>query len=152
MRNFVFFSVILLTSLSVSAQTKSVPVKKTHGPEIQFSATSHNFGNIDEGSKAKYDFEFTNTGDTNLILIDVQAVCGCTVPTWPRQPIKPGEKSKISVVFNSAGRAGEKFHKSITVTTNMKQDNVKIIFIEGFVGPKISPENQTIPYRINQNQ
>ena len=121
------------------------------GAVIQFSETSHDFGTIDEGTRATYEFEFSNTGDSNLILNNVQASCGCTVPTWPRQPIKPGEKNKITVVYNSAGRPGD-FHKSITVTTNMKQDGVKTLFIQGKVTAKpVEPPQPVSPVKINQN-
>ena len=151
MRHLVLISLILIASFATNAQTKSQPVKKTHGPDIQFVATSHDFGTIDEGIKVVYDFEFTSTGDSSLILLNVQASCGCTVPTWPRKPIKPGEKGKISVAFNSAGRAGENFHKSITVTTNQNQDNVKIIYIRGLVARKSDSQQQNAPEKTNQN-
>jgi hypothetical protein len=153
MKNLILLSVILVTTLTLSAQTPNTPPMPGRGAVIQFPETSHEFGTIDEGTRASYEFEFSNTGDSILLLTDVRASCGCTVPTWPHQPIKPGEKAKISVVYNSAGHGGENFHKSITVTTNMKQDNVKILYIKGQVTPKAATPNpqQTSPVKINQN-
>ena len=153
MKNLMFFLVILLTSLVLNAQNQSTAtVKPVKGSCIQFAEKSHDFGTIDEGVKVSYDFEFTNIGDSNLILNYVQASCGCTVPTWPRKPIKHGEKGKITVVYNSANRGGENFHQSITVTTNMEQDYVKIIYIKGLVARSTSPvPEQTAPVKTNQN-
>jgi hypothetical protein len=161
MKKFILLSVILVTTLALSAQTQTTTTTTTtttpplngRGAVIQFPETSHDFGTIDEGTRASYEFEFSNSGDSNLILTDVRASCGCTVPTWPHQPIKPGEKAKITVVYNSTGHGGENFHKSITVTTNMRQDNVKILYIQGKVTPKAPVPNpqQTSPVKINQN-
>ena len=151
MKKLIFLSFIVFLSLgNIFAQSQTTPAKSVKGSDILFPEMSHDFGTIDEGTRASYEFEFTNTGDSNLILINVQASCGCTVPTWPKQPIKPGQKDKISVVYNSAGRPGE-FHKSITVTTNMKQDNVKIIYIKGTVTPKATPipEQAAPPVKTN---
>lgn len=121
------------------------------GAVIKFPTTSHDFGTVDEGVRATFEFEFTNIGDSDLILTNVQASCGCTVPTWPRQPIKPGQKDKITVVYNSSGRPGD-FHKSITVTSNMKLDGVKTLFIQGKVNPKPVETPQPVsPVKINQN-
>lgn len=133
-----FIMFLLFGSIIAQNQTKPAKPLKGRGAVIEFNGTSHDFGPIDEGVMATHEFEFTNTGDSNLLLLNVQASCGCTTPSWPKQPIKPGQKEKISVVYNSNGRPGE-FHKSITVTTNMKLDNVKIIYIKGQVIPKPTP-------------
>lgn len=149
MKKLIVLTFVVLSTFALSAQKQSYTtrdVKPLKGPIIQFKESNHDFGTIDEGIKATYEFEFTNKGDSDLLLMTVQASCGCTVPTWPRKPIKPGEKGIISVVFNSSGRAGENFHKSITVSTNMLQDNVRIIYIKGIVARKITPEpDQTTP-------
>lgn len=152
MKNLVSFSIILFSVLVFSAQSQTTPAKAVKGSVIQFAEKSHDFGTIDEGIKVSCDFEFTNTGDSDLVLLNVQASCGCTVPTWPRKPIKPGDKGKITVVYNSARRAGETFHQSITVTSNMLQDNVKVIYIKGQVAYKTTPAlQQTAPAKVIQN-
>jgi hypothetical protein len=84
---------------------------------FKFEKDSYDFGQIAEGEKVSYDFIFTNVGKSPLIIADAQATCGCTVPEYPRTPIAPGEKGKISVVFSSAGRSGMQ-SKIVTVTAN----------------------------------
>lgn len=152
MKKLILFTVVLVSTLALSAQSqKTTPPLPGRGSIIVFPETSHDFGTIEEGTRATYEFEFTNTGDSNLILTNVQASCGCTVPTWPRQPIKPGQKDKITVVYNSAGRPGI-FSKTISVTTNIRQDGVKVLSIKGTVNPKPVENPQPVsPVKINQN-
>ncbi|WEA00314.1 DUF1573 domain-containing protein [Mucilaginibacter sp. SJ] len=86
-------------------------------PVAKFEKESHDFGKIKEGDKVSYDFKFTNTGKSPLIITNARATCGCTTPTWPKAPVKPGESGVISVTFNSAGKSGLQ-DKQITVTAN----------------------------------
>ena len=79
-------------------------------------------------------FEFTNTGNANLVIIDVTAQCGCTRPEFPKQPIAPGKSGKIKVTYNPAGRPGA-FDKTVTVKTNGSPSNVRLK-IKGAVTPK----------------
>lgn len=104
------------------------------GPQMEFKFTEHNFGEIPEGPKASVDFVFTNTGNKPLILTDVKASCGCTTPDWPKEPILPGQTSKIKVEYNTQGRPGE-FTKSVTITSNMEDGQPKMIYIKGKVIP-----------------
>ena len=153
MRKIILLTVVILSAFAITAQCQTKPAK---GSVIKFTEMGHDFGTINEGTMATHEFEFTNTGDSNLILINVQQSCGCTTPTWPHQPIKPGQKEKITVVYNSNGRPGQ-FNKSVTVTTNMKEDNIKIITIQGQVTPKptpppvTAPADQSAPIKIIQN-
>jgi ABC-type Fe3+-hydroxamate transport system substrate-binding protein len=98
------------TSAGSAAQAANAPVAK-------FEKESHDFGKIAEGDKVSYDFKFTNTGKSPLIITNARATCGCTTPTWPKTPIKPGESGIIGVTFNSAGKSGLQ-DKQITVTAN----------------------------------
>jgi hypothetical protein len=149
---FLFIAVIAL-AFSIKAQNQTTtPANDEIGPIIKFDETSHDFGTIEDGTRATHEFEFINTGDKDLVLQDVKASCGCTAPTWPREPIKPGSKGKIVVVFNSTGFGGNNFHKSVTVTTNMKADNVKILYIKGSVTRKPMPEAPPqSPVKIDQH-
>lgn len=88
-----------------------------NAPVAKFEKESHDFGKIKEGDKVSYDFKFTNTGKSPLIITNARATCGCTTPTWPKAPVKPGESGVISVTFNSAGKSGLQ-DKQITVTAN----------------------------------
>jgi archaellum component FlaF (FlaF/FlaG flagellin family) len=103
-------------------------------PVMKFDNEMHDFGKISPGDKVTYDFKFTNTGKSPLIITDAIATCGCTKPEWPRTPIKPGENGVINVTFNSAGKMGLQ-DKMITITanTNPAQGRVHLI---GEIVPK----------------
>lgn len=86
-------------------------------PKFSFNEETHDFGEIEEGTVAKHDFVFKNTGDAPLIITNAAGSCGCTVPEWPREPIAPGEEGTIHVEFNSQGRAGNQ-QKQVTLSAN----------------------------------
>jgi hypothetical protein len=87
--------------------------------EIRFDKTEHNLGRILQGEKVGYNFTFTNDGDASLVILDASASCGCTVPKYPKEPIAPGEKGSVEVVFDSSGRMGQQ-SKTVTLKTNGK--------------------------------
>ena len=97
-------------------------------PVMKFEKEMHDFGKIKQGDKVTYDFKFTNTGKSPLIIKDAIASCGCTKPEWPTTPIKPGESGAIKVTFNSASKMGLQ-DKQITITanTNPAQNLVHLI-------------------------
>ena len=84
---------------------------------IEFPEEIFNFGNIQEGDKVKHDFRFINTGKHPLVIQGAKSSCGCTVPSFNKEPIMAGKEGVISVLFNSEGKGGEQ-HKSIRVTAN----------------------------------
>jgi len=123
---------MLLTSCS-SNQTKAsaagnVSTNTADAPTMKFEKETHDFGKIKRGDKVTYDFKFTNTGKSPLIITDATATCGCTKPEWPKTPVKPGEAGTIHVTFDSAGKMGLQ-DKQITVTanTNPSQNRVHLI-------------------------
>lgn len=104
-------------------------------PDAKFTKKEHNFGTIKEemGSVATQ-FEFTNTGKSPLIIQRVSASCGCTTPSYTREPILPGKKGKIDVKYSTIARPGS-FNKTITVYTNVP-DTVYVLSIKGNVTPR----------------
>ena len=99
--------------------------------EIKFEKTSHNFGTFPESSpKVTCTFKFTNTGYNLLVIHQAIASCGCTVPKYSKEPIKPGESGEITVTYNGAGKFPGHFKKSITIRTNAKQEIVRL-YVEG---------------------
>lgn len=82
---------------------------------ITFEHKEHDFGVVEEGKVASFNFVFKNSGSQPITLKDVKASCGCTTPNWPKEAIQPGKSSQIEVQYNSQGRPGP-FSKSITVT------------------------------------
>jgi len=86
-------------------------------PEIKFEEEEFDFGKITQGEIVSHAFTFKNTGNQNLVISGASGSCGCTVPQWPKEPIKAGETNKINVVFNSEGKSGIQ-DKTITIVTN----------------------------------
>ncbi|SNR31622.1 DUF1573 domain-containing protein [Lutibacter flavus] len=87
---------------------------------IEFDKTEYDFGEVTEGDLVEGSFEVTNTGKVDLIITSAKATCGCTVPDWPKEAIKPGESGEIKFTFNSRGRVGKQ-SKSITLKTNTEK-------------------------------
>lgn len=128
---------LFFMSNSAMAQTsaKKAPVKaeteKNMKPSaITWKENSHDFGNIEKGKPASYDFTFTNTTDQTVLITNVKASCGCTATNYTKTPIKPGEKGSITATYNAA-RPGS-FNKQVTVTTNDSDVN-KVLTIKGKV-------------------
>ena len=121
--------------------TKTTSTESTNPPSdpqtttsIKFTKDVFEFGKIKQGDNVSYAFMFKNTGNLPLIISNATATCGCTVPNWPKEPIKPGAIGKIDVVFNSTGRKGLQ-DKIITVTANTNPAENKVHLI-GEVLPK----------------
>ena len=92
--------------------------------EITFKTTEHDFGYIKEdGGSVSCEFEFTNTGNKPLLIIDAVPSCGCTRPEYPKRPIAPGDTGIIKVEYQPLGRTGA-FKKDIRVNTNGKEKKV----------------------------
>lgn len=96
--------------------------------EISFEKPTAEFGDIKQGQVVNATFKFKNTGKAPLVLSNVTATCGCTIPSWPKEPIAPGKSSEITATFNSAGKMGQQ-NKVITIISNAKtsQSQVSIV-------------------------
>jgi hypothetical protein len=94
-------------------------------------SVEYNFGTIKQGDVVNHEFTFVNVGKEPLVITESHGSCGCTVPQWPKEPIKKGEKGTIKVTFNSAGKLGLQ-DKTVTITSNAKS-NPKVIHIKGTV-------------------
>ena len=148
----IFIGVLLI---SYSFAQKNGTEKKVIGPRIEFDNVSHNFGEMTEGEVVTHIYKFTNTGDKPLLLKNVRPSCGCTASNWSREPVMPNETGEITAKFNSNGYGGRNFQKSITVTTNMLTNNVKVIYFKGFVNKReqTRPKKPTqSPVRLNNNK
>lgn len=87
-------------------------------PVITFAVKEYDFGKINEADgNATHVFEFVNKGNAPLVINGAKASCGCTTPTWSKEPVAPGKKGNITVVYAAPGRIGV-FNKTITVNSN----------------------------------
>ena len=99
--------------------------------KFEFMQESYDFGLVNEGDQATFTFKFKNIGNQPILLSSVRASCGCTTPSWSKDPVLPGKTGEITASFNSAGRPGV-FHKSITISSNALE-NTKVLNIKGVV-------------------
>jgi hypothetical protein len=123
--------------------------KKVKTPEITFEKLVHDYGEIYQGENGECEFVFKNTGKAELILTNCRSSCGCTVPSWPKDPIPPGKKAVIKVKYNTQ-RIGQ-INKTITVESNAVNDRV-VLKISGNVNPKpteAAPENNSGAPKVN---
>lgn len=103
---------------------------------IFFKEEVKDFGNVNVNSKNKHSFEFINNGSEPLKISNAKGSCGCTVPQWPKEPIMPGQKGKIDVVFTpNKKQAGNPQQKTVTITANTQPVNT-VLNIKAFVNPE----------------
>jgi len=119
MKKFILIAVIGFIGMTAYGQAK-----------IEFKAETVDYGEIQKGADGLRVFEFTNTGDTPLVITDVKSSCGCTVPEKPKDPIAPGASGTIKVKYDT-NRLGP-IRKTITVYSNAAEP-VKAIKIKGTV-------------------
>jgi hypothetical protein len=133
MKKTALLMIALLAAVLVSAQVPSADQKKEPQAHIQFVSLTHDFGTITVNSNATCEFTFTNTGEVPLILTNVRASCGCTVPDWPKDPILPGEKGVIKVRYTTVTHPNV-INKSIVVNSNA--DNKQVVLrLKGEIVP-----------------
>jgi len=106
----------------------------TDSPKMQFESLEMDYGTIDQGSEPLRVFKFTNTGAAPLVITNAKGSCGCTVPSYPKTPIMPGEESAIEVRYDT-NRVGP-FTKRVTLTTNENGENTVVLTIKGKVNKK----------------
>lgn len=116
-----------------NAKFRDIEIKKGVAT-IAFDATEFNFGTVNEGDIVETTFKVTNSGETDLVITDAQPSCGCTVPVWPKEAIKPGETKDIFIKFDTSGKPNRQL-KTITLTTNTESGR-QILSLKGSVIPK----------------
>lgn len=90
----------------------------SNAPVMTFDKTIHDFGNIQEGERVETIFTFTNTGKSDLVIVDARGSCGCTVPEYPKNsPIAPGATGSIRVSFDSSNKPNLQ-QKTVTISAN----------------------------------
>lgn len=92
---------------------------------ISFEKKKHDFGEIQEGDVVTETFSFQNSGQEPLIIANAKGSCGCTVPSWPKEPIPPGESGEIDVKYNSSNKKGNE-RKTVTLTANTEPKQTRL--------------------------
>jgi hypothetical protein len=111
-------SILLVVIASCSS---SVTNNDAH---IHFENEHHNFSALSYKHGAEYAFQFSNPGNTPLIIFDVKTSCGCTVPKWPKKPVKPNKTGEIRIKYDAASPGV--FYKTIQVYYNGKDSPQKL--------------------------
>jgi len=101
------------------------------GPEIEFEKVVHDYGDVPYNGNGECEFRFTNTGTEPLLVQKPKSSCGCTIPSWPNEPILPGESDVIKVTYRT-NRAGN-INKTVTVTSNAVKNSTVVLRIKGRV-------------------
>jgi hypothetical protein len=109
----------------LNASDAASPVQLEQQAVMDFDKKVHDFQKIFSGEKVSYSFKFTNTGKAPLLISAVKSGCGCTVGDYTKDPVKPGDQGKITVVFNSSGRKGFQ-SQSVSVLNNSVESPVTL--------------------------
>ena len=144
MKNLLFSAALGLISMTAFAQPEAMPVGGK-GAMISVDKDAHDYGNIKQGANGTSEFTVTNTGDQPLIITNCQGSCGCTVPKCEKAPIKPGEKSVITVKYDT-NRVGP-INKSVTISSNAVNTPSKIVTIKGTVEANAAATSPTSPVK-----
>ena len=115
------------------ADTVKADTPKVDGAGMLFENETIDYGTIPHNADGKREFVFVNNGTKPLIITNATGSCGCTVPTYPKEPIAPGAKAVIGVKY-ATDRVGA-FTKTVTVTSNAEGQPTKVLTIKGTVLP-----------------
>lgn len=116
---------LLFGASTLTAQTA------VRGPKMQFDTMTIDFGTVGKGSDPVRRLKFTNLGNEVLIIKTAKGSCGCTVPTFPKEPILPGESDFVEVRYDTQ-RVGI-FNKEVIFMTNEALEEPLKIIVKGEV-------------------
>jgi hypothetical protein len=149
-KNIILFALLITTTCLVSCANGNASTKvnkenldnaKYRDTEIEKGVATisldkreYDFGSVNEGDIVETVFKVTNSGDTDLVITDAKVTCGCTVPVWPKEAIKPGETKDVKVRFNTSGKSNRQ-QKNITLITNTLSGR-EVLTLKGMVTPK----------------
>ena len=136
MKKLFFLTVFMVVAQICLAQVAASPGQ----PATEFAIAAidsqvFDFGKIKQGVPATHEFSFVNKGKVPMIITNAQPSCGCTIPSWTKDPIPPGGQGFVKATFNAAGVGA--FDKTVTVTANV-ETGVVMLRIRGEV---VAPNN-----------
>ena len=106
-------------------QISNAQVLNVH-ENIVFDKSIHDFGIISESNgKTSAYFTFTNISNEPLVINNVLASCGCTMPEWTKNPIPPGGTGVIKATYDPVGRVAP-FDRLLTVNCNIKPYQIEL--------------------------
>ncbi|HEV7346766.1 DUF1573 domain-containing protein [Telluribacter sp.] len=121
MKKFFSVLVVLLSVATFSFAQKGV---------MKFKEETHSFSKIEQGKPVTHEFTFTNTGTDPIVISNVSASCGCTTPSYTKDPVLPGKTGSIKATYNAAAMGA--FNKSVTVFSNAESPTITL-FLKGEV-------------------
>lgn len=141
MKKTIILAMAMLLAGGIQAQTQkqkvstsevtTAPSKAENYAEITFDTLHHDFGKFSKNEPiVKCSFKFKNTGTAPLVIHQAFASCGCTVPSYTKEPIKAGESGVIEITYNGTDKFPGHFHKTVTVRSNAINEVVRLA-IEG---------------------
>lgn len=139
---------IFFFALSAITFAQEAPATETQTQEVEtakakfeFETTTIDYGTIEQGSDPYRYFKFTNTGVEPAVITHAKGSCGCTVPTWPKEPVLPGQSAEIKVRYDTK-RVGP-FTKRVTLSTDYSDEKI-VLTIKGKVDKKAA-EPEGVP-------
>ncbi len=128
--------------IGILATAQEVSIKNLNQAKIEFETEIIDYGTIKQNANGIREFNFTNVGNAPLIISNVQKSCGCTVPTWPKEPIKSGERSTIKVKY-ATDRIGI-INKSVTIVSNAERSSILLQIKGKVIATQTTPLAQEI--------
>ena len=131
MKKLLLLPLLAMSVLTAKAQAPTTSgVERPNGPVMKFEELDYNFGTIKQGESVTHIFKFSNDGKEPLIINTAVGSCGCTVPEYPKEPIRPNGNGEIKVTFNSTGKSGPQ-DKTVTITYDT--DKTIVLHMRGTV-------------------
>jgi hypothetical protein len=110
------------------AQRLDAAMDSANVTQIQWlDSVEQKLGKVKEGEQVAVSWRFRNVGNKNLVIGNVSAGCGCTIPETPKEPIEPGNEGVIKAIFNSNNQTGSQ-HKNVMVMANTNPNSHALSF------------------------
>ncbi len=106
--------------------------------KMEFEKNEHDFGIISQEKNVEYTFKFKNTGSEPLIISEAKGSCGCTVPSYPKEPVPVGGMGEITVSFDPKGKKGVQ-RKTVTITANTTPNRTTLNVVSDILAPDDQP-------------
>ncbi len=138
MKKTILISVLALMGAAMTLTAGGVSTTEgEEKPEIKFDTLVMNMGTFSESDGPQTcTFGFTNVGTTPLIINQAYASCGCTVATYTKTPVQPGERGEVNVKYNGKGKYPGHFKKTVSIRSNAKNEVVRLTIEGNMTGKK----------------